>query len=104
MNAVRGYPENRAAFERQRRADGQEIFHPLGSFVSAMRQQAVVSHANAQASRHPPQEHRHQECLPGKEEQRRDGADVKSRHESRCDPVDFVVGSGFHSSMQVRVP
>src|SRR5271165_48964 len=48
MNAVRGHPEDRAALERQGRADGHEIFDPLGCLVAAMSQQAVVAHSDAE--------------------------------------------------------
>src|ERR1035438_9445780 len=50
MNAMRGYPENRAAFERQGRAPGEEVLHPLGRFVTAMGEQAMVAHADAEAA------------------------------------------------------
>src|SRR4029077_20795114 len=38
MNAMCRNPENRSTFERKSGADGQEIFHPLRSFVSPMSQ------------------------------------------------------------------
>ena len=38
---------------------------------------------------------RHEKRLPGEEEQGRDRADVKQRHESGGDPIDFVIGGGF---------
>ena len=77
MNAVRRHPENRPAFQRQRCADGQKIFHPLRSLESAVREQAVIRHADAQAARHPPQEDRDEQRLPRKEEKSRNGPDVK---------------------------
>ena len=55
VNAVRGHPENRAAFESERRENGQDIFQPFGNFVSAMREQAVIAHADAQAGGDPPE-------------------------------------------------
>src|SRR4029077_13657488 len=54
MNAMRGHPENRSAFEGEGGANRQEIFHPLVGFVAAMREQPVIAHANAQAARNPP--------------------------------------------------
>src|SRR5271155_575146 len=65
MDAMRSHPENRTAFERQRGAQCQKIFHPLGSLVAAMRQQPVVAHADAPASGHPPQQQRNEERFPG---------------------------------------
>ena len=56
MNPVRRYPENRAAFERQSRANRQKVLHPFRSLVSAVRQQPVITHANAEAPGNPPQE------------------------------------------------
>ncbi len=35
VNAVRGHPENRAALERERGANGEEVLKPLGNFVAA---------------------------------------------------------------------
>src|SRR5258708_36875693 len=67
MNAMRGHPENRSALEGESGAPGQKIFHPLRRLVSAMRQQTVIAHANAEASGNPPQEHGDEERLPGKE-------------------------------------
>src|SRR5271155_116415 len=68
MNAVSGHPENRAALERRGGADRQKILHPLRSLVATMGQQAVVAHADAQASRNPPKEARHKKGLPGEKE------------------------------------
>ena len=67
VNAVCGDPENRSTFERQRRAPGKEILHPLRSLVSAMGQQAVIAHTDAKAARYPPQENSDEECRPGEE-------------------------------------
>ena len=39
---------DRAAFKRERSADRQQIFDPFRSFVSAMRKQPVIAHADAQ--------------------------------------------------------
>src|ERR1700678_2267670 len=54
MNPMRGYPENRPPLERKSGAPGQEIFHPLRSLISAMRQQPVICHPNPEAARYPP--------------------------------------------------
>src|ERR1700722_20625798 len=83
MNAVRSHPENRTTFEGERGANRQEILNPFRSLVSAVREQAVVSHANAQAAGNPPQEHRDKQCLPGEEKQSGHGSYVKQSHEHR---------------------
>ena len=95
MDAVRGHPENRAAFQRERGANGQKIFDPLRSLVAAMRQQPVIAHADSQAAGNPVQKQRDEKSLPGEEEQRGDGADVKQHHESGRYPVDFVACGGL---------
>src|SRR5712692_7838888 len=70
MNAMRGHPENGSAFEGQCRADRKEVFHPFWRLVSAMSQQPVIAHANAQAPRNPPQEHRKEKSLPGEKDRK----------------------------------
>ena len=90
MDAVRRDPEDGAAFEGERGADRQEIFHPLGSFVAAMREQAVVAHADAEAAGNPPQEKRQKKRLPGEEEQGGNRAQMKQNHDGRREPVHTV--------------
>src|SRR5580700_3542093 len=67
MNAVRCHPENRSALERQRGAPGQEVLNPFRRPVAAMREQAVITHSNAETARNPPQENSDEKCRPGKE-------------------------------------
>ena len=50
MDAVRGNPENWAALKRKRGANRQEILNPFRSLVAAVREQAMISHADAQAA------------------------------------------------------
>src|SRR5581483_7245293 len=91
MNAVRCYPEDRSAFQRQGAADSQEILHPLRSLVPAMGKQAMIAHANSQASCDPPERERGNQGLPGEKEKRRHRAGVKCNHECGSDPVNLVV-------------
>jgi hypothetical protein len=51
MNTVCGYPEDRATFKREAAAHGDEVLDPLGNFVAAMGQQAVIGHADADVDR-----------------------------------------------------
>src|ERR1700733_9102949 len=95
MNAMRGDPEDWSAFEGERGANRQEIFNPLGSPVSAMRQQAVIAHADAEASRDPPEKDQCEKSFPTEEEKCGDGSDVKQEHERGGNPVDFVLGGGL---------
>ena len=68
MNPMRGYPENRAAFQRQRGTNRQEIFQPLRALVAAMGQQPVITHANAETAGNPIQEQSDEQSLPTKHE------------------------------------
>jgi hypothetical protein len=53
VNAVRSHLEDGSAFEAQRAAEGQKIFHPLGSSVPVMCEQPMIAHPDAQAPRYP---------------------------------------------------
>jgi hypothetical protein len=88
MHAVDGYPEDGAALHGEGGADGEEVLHPLGSFVSAVGEQAVVSHADAESAGDPPEREGDEEGFPGEEEQGDDGADVEGDEEEGCDPDD----------------
>jgi len=56
-----------------------------------MRQQAVVSHADAEAPGDPPQEHGNEKGLPAEYEQRCHCAGVEENHEERCYPNDGLL-------------
>src|ERR1019366_9205112 len=53
MNAMRGPPEDRPPLQCQRGANGKNVFQPLRTLVSAMRQQPVIAHTDTEASRNP---------------------------------------------------
>src|SRR5437899_2110794 len=92
MDTMRGDPENRSAFQRQCRTNGEEVFHPLGSLETAMREQAVIAHTDAPSERDPPEKQRYKEYLPTKKEERSHSADMKEGHEDRGDPVNALRG------------
>ncbi len=48
VDAVRRDPEDRPALERERAAPRQEVLDPLVGLVAAVRQQAVIAHADAE--------------------------------------------------------
>jgi len=95
MHAMRGDPENRAAFKSERGANGEDIFDPLGSFVAAMREQTMVAHANSKAAGYPPQEDGHEQCFPGEEEKSGDSSEVKQDKSECGDPIYAMVESYF---------
>jgi len=90
MHAVSGHPGDRPAFERQRPADRQEVFKPFGRLEGAMRQQAMVAHADPQAEGNPIEGEGRQEGWPGKEER---SGQRSQMEEGECDsgpPVDAI--------------
>src|SRR5438309_3490685 len=81
MDAMRCHPEKRAAFQRQRGAEGDEIFEPFISLESAVREQPVIRNANAKAPGNPPQQQRDEKCLPREHKERSNRAYVECDHE-----------------------
>jgi hypothetical protein len=80
MYPMCGDPKYWPAFQSQRAAHSEEIFHPPRRLVAAMRQQAMVAHPDAQAPGGPPQHHREQARFPAEYEQRSQSANVKCHH------------------------
>src|SRR5277367_6703585 len=87
MEAVSGDPEDRPALKRQSRADGERVFDPLRHFVRPMREQAVITHADSQAERHPIQDKRNGDGLPVDKKERSDGASVKNNQKDDYRPI-----------------
>jgi hypothetical protein len=80
-------PENRSAFQRQRAAYREEILDPLWRFVAAMREQPVITHSDAEATRQPPQEDRNPKRLPGEVKECNDCSDVEDCHKNSSQPI-----------------
>src|SRR6266705_5175052 len=95
MNAVCGHPENGPAFESKSRTRSQNVFHPVGRSIASMSEQPVIAHANAKASRNPPEKHSYKQGLPGEKEQGCNRAKMKQRHKSGGYPIDFIVRGRF---------
>ena len=87
MLPVRRHPEDRSALERHRAADGEEILERLRRLEPAVRVQAVIAEADAEADGHPVQHERDDEVGPREGPERRDGQDVEDDHEAGRDPV-----------------
>lgn len=88
MDSVSGNPEDGAAFEGHGSARGDEVLEPLGNTISAVGEQAVVGHADADIDGKEVHDGEYGEVLPGEAEERGDGADVEERHDDGGDPVD----------------
>jgi hypothetical protein len=91
MDAVCGYPEDRATFKREGAAHGDEVLDPLGGFVAAVREQAMIGHADTDVDGEEVGDDEGGEVLPGEEEERGDGSDVKDPHGDGGDPVDAAL-------------
>jgi hypothetical protein len=88
MNAVRGDPEDRAAFQSESGADREHIFEPFGSLIAAMSEQAVITDADTETAGDPEKENREEQGLPGEKENGSQGAEMKKDHERGCGPID----------------
>ncbi len=88
VDPVRGHPKNRTALERERAAHRHRVLDQLGYLIAAMGQKPVVAHADADVDRQHVQDDGRDRALPGEEEQRGDGQEVKNRHYDGGDPGD----------------
>jgi hypothetical protein len=86
MHAVDGYPEDGAAFQSERGADGEEVLHPFVCLVAAVGEEAMVAHAYAESSGKPPQKYGYEEGLPTEHEERGHGSDMEHDHDDECQP------------------
>jgi hypothetical protein len=99
MNAVDSNPEDRSAFERERGADSEEVFNPLGSLEAAMREQAVIADADAEVDGQDPKDGCDCQTAPTEVEERGDCADVEGGDKAGGDPIDAtVVGFAAHAT------
>src|SRR6185369_9092433 len=106
MQTMCGYPEYRATFQCHGGKNGEQIFNPLGCFIRAMRQQAVITHADTHSAGKPPQNCAERDSLPAEEKQRENGTDMKGSHKEDSDPVgcfDFLNDICKHSLILNRV-
>src|SRR3954469_10399252 len=93
MDAMSGNPGNGPAFECEGAAERQEIFHPNWSFIAAMSEQPVIAHTDAEATGHAIEQHGERDAGPREHEQRRNGAQVESDHETGGGPVERLLKS-----------
>ena len=91
VDAVSGDPEDGSAFQRHGAAGGDEVLQPLGRAVAAMREQAMVGHADAHVDGEEIGDAGHRQVGPGEAKQRGDGADMEQAHDDGGDPVDAAV-------------
>ena len=102
MLAMGGDPEDGAALESEGGADGEDVLHPSGGFVAAMGEEAMVAHADAEASGNPPEKHGNEEGFPTEHEERGDGAEMERDHDEEGQPDDGL-REGAIGSKEVRL-
>jgi hypothetical protein len=103
MDTVGSYPEHRSAFQRGCGAGRHGIFQPLGNLVAAMRQQAVVAHADAHVDRQYIGNDEDGQRTPAEEEERGDRADMKDGQENGGCPGHTVVLRGSSQDWKSRL-
>src|SRR5580658_1181524 len=91
MNAMCGYPENRAALQSERAARRNEVFQPLRRHVAAMCKQAVISHTDAHIDCQKIQGNSDDKIGPAKEEESCNRASMEESHKENRDPVDLAL-------------
>ena len=91
MFAMGRDPEQRAAFECERRADGEEIFDGFRRFIRPVREQPVIGHADAERERNVIRNTENGEPGPCELKERPHRADVEKRHEKSGRPRQFAV-------------
>ena len=95
MDAMDGDPEDRAALERERREDGEEILDPLGGLEAAVREQAVIADADSAVDGQKPEDDGDRQAGPTEVKERGDGAEMEGGDEKGCGPVDAALAVGF---------
>jgi len=91
MDAVGSYPEDGTALEREAAAHRDEVLNPLGSAIAAVREEAVIRHADSHVDGEEVHDGEGGQILPGEEEERGDGTDMEEAHSDGRDPVDATL-------------
>jgi hypothetical protein len=102
MHSMRGGPLNRAALERHRGAGYQKIFDRFRDFVTAMSEQAMITHAHAEATGDPVKQHRGNYCGPTPEPQSCESGKVKDAQENTLIPIDVPFSGHYFRTRLVR--
>ena len=87
MNAMGCHPADGAALQCETGADGEEIFDPFVSLVSAMSEQTVIAHADTKRINDPPKQNAQRERLPAEKEECRNSTDVQDCQKEKDDRI-----------------
>jgi hypothetical protein len=90
VNAVRGNPENRPAFQSQGSANRKEILQPSRNFIGSMGMQAMITHTDAQTSGHPEQKSSDCKTAPVEHKKCYESADMENRQSQNRGPVHLL--------------
>lgn len=93
VNAVRGHPEDRSALKGHGAAGGHEDLKPAGNAIAAVRQQAVIRHADADIDR--------QEVHHGEAGNIRPGPEEEGYHSQNMERAEGNGGNPVHLSVLV---
>src|ERR1039458_976820 len=102
--AVRGHPEDRAAFQRHGAEGGENVFQPQRYLVRPVRVQTVVAHADAQADRNVVQYGRHGQRLPTEHKEGGDGSKMQEDQEICGELVKPLAPCQFGDVFSFHVP
>jgi len=90
VNSVGRHPEDRSALERHGGADGHDVLDPLWRVITAMGEEAVIAHSDADIDGENVEDRHNRQPLPAEEEERRKGASVEDDDGSESDPVETL--------------
>ena len=91
MDAVSGDPEDWSTFQGEATAHADEVLDPFRSAITAVCEQAMVGHADADVDGEKVCDAEDRKIFPGEEEESGDGSDVKGAHGDGGDPVDAAL-------------
>ena len=94
VNAMCGDPVDWPTLKGKRCANNQETFHQLRHFVTPMRQQPVIGHADTEALGHPGQQRTDNQNFPTPIKKRRNGAEVENDHPYCSWPANALMKAG----------
>src|SRR5262245_59444856 len=97
MEAVRGDPEDWPALERQRAADGEEVFEQLEGFESSVRVEPVITHADAEPHRDPIQNQGDDQTCPGEGQEGHRRLNMEPEQDGASEQTQLSV-AGFRGS------
>jgi hypothetical protein len=88
MYTMRYNPLNRPTFESHRAARRQKVFNYSGNFITAMSQESVIAHPDAETSAHPIKNNCRNHRRPAGEKERCNRSRMRDNQENSIGPID----------------